>query len=466
MRLARVVAIWNRVQTMEAVLSIEDLARRTEQSVEQLRQWHACGLLGGTEQDQFASQDVERVRLIRLFLRKGIDLPTIVDWVRRGEMERHLAMLGTRAGGPTYSVAEAAQRLHLEVGLLRRVLEVIGLAEGPLADEDLEALRMCKTGLDIGFPAEAMVQFVRVFADAMRRVAETEAHLFYFYIRRTLQERGLPPAELTRAVALASDGVETIAEPALLYFHRMALRHAIEDTAIMELAEQAGILGPPELPGQLRAVIVFVDMTGFTALTEAMGDLKTAEVLDRFSALVRQAVGRWDGHVVKQIGDAFMLTFDDPADAVHCALEIERRTAAEPQFPSVRSGIHCGPVLYRDGDYVGANVNLASRVAAESERHQVLVTGAVRREVTALSDVEFVRLPKRRLKGLTEEIDLFEARASAGDRATRVVDPVCRMELGPGEVAARLALDGTERAFCSEECLRRFVATPERYATT
>jgi YHS domain-containing protein len=122
-------------------------------------------------------------------------------------------------------------------------------------------------------------------------------------------------------------------------------------------------------------------------------------------------------------------------------------------------------VLYRDGDYVGANVNLAARVAAEAERHQVVVTGAVRREVTALSDVEFVRLPRRRLKGLTEEIDLFEARASGHDRATRVVDPVCRMELGPGEVAARLALEGREQAFCSEECLRRFVASPERYGT-
>lgn len=448
---------------MEALLSIEDLARRTEESVERLRQWHARGLLGAPGDERFASEDVERVRLIRLFLRKGIDLPTIADWVARGEMERHLAMLGARASGTTHSIAEAARQLDLETDLLRRMLEVLGMAEGPLTDEDLEALRMGKAGLDTGFPEEAMIQFVRVFADAMRRVAETEAHLFSFYIRRTLQDRGLSPAEFTQALATASDRVDELAEPALLYFHRLALRHAIEDTAVMELAEQAGILGPPELPGQLRAVIVFVDMTGFTALTEAMGDLKTAEVLDRFSALVRQAVGRWDGHVVKQIGDAFMLSFDDPAAAVACALEIERRASAEPQFPSVRSGVHCGPVLYRDGDYVGANVNLASRVAAEAERHQVLVTGAIRREVSALSDVEFVRLPKRRLRGFTEEIDLFEARASSQDRATRVVDPVCRMELGPGEVAARLALEGREQAFCSEECLRRFVASPERY---
>jgi len=456
-------AIWNTLTRMEALLSIDDLARQTEQPIEELRQWQTLGLLGSREKDSFASHDVERVRLIRLFLRKGIDLATIVDWVQRGEMERHLAMLGPRAGGPRYSLAEAAERLDLEAGMLRRAIEVVGLAEGPLADEDLDALRMYKTGLDIGFPEEAMVQFLRVFADAMRRVAETEAHLFYFYIRRTLQDRGLSRNEFTQAVAAASAGVDTIAEPALLYFHRNALRDAIEDTAVMELAEQAGILGPPELPGQIRTVIVFVDMTGFTALTEAMGDLKTAEVLDRFSALVRQAVPRWGGHVVKQIGDAFMLTFGDPADAVSCALEIERRASAEPQFPSVRSGIHCGPVLYRDGDYVGANVNLASRVAAEAERHQVVLTGAVRREVTNLPDVEFNRLPKRRLKGLTEEIDLFEARVSTRDRATRLVDPVCRMELGPGEVAARLALDGREQAFCSEECLRRFVATPERY---
>ena len=48
----------------------------------------------------------------------------------------------------------------------------------------------------------------------------------------------------------------------------------------------------------------------------------------------------------------------------------------------------------------------------------------------------------------------------------RQVDPVCGMELGVGEVAARLSFKGRERVFCSQECLQRFVAEPERYRDT
>jgi len=108
-------------------------------------------------------------------------------------------------------------------------------------------------------------------------------------------------------------------------------------------------------------------------------------------------------------------------------------------------------------------VNIASRLAAEAERHQILVTSEVRREARDLPDVEFVRLAKRKLKGLSGSFELFAARAVGEPEAGRVVDPVCGTEMGPAEVAARLSLEGAERAFCSEDCLRKFVVAPEKY---
>ena len=72
-------------------------------------------------------------------------------------------------------------------------------------------------------------------------------------------------------------------------------------------------------------------------------------------------------------------------------------------------------------------------------------------------------LGKRPLKGVAEELELFEARVPRTDVAVRAVDPVCGMELAPEEVAARLSLGGVERLFCSETCLRQFMAAPQRY---
>jgi YHS domain-containing protein len=121
-------------------------------------------------------------------------------------------------------------------------------------------------------------------------------------------------------------------------------------------------------------------------------------------------------------------------------------------------------VLYREGDYLGATVNVAARLADIARRHQVLVTEAVRREVGDLPGVTFVPLGARPLKGLSGQVGLFEAAARTIEGVSeRSQDPVCGMELQREEVVARLSIDGTERSFCSDECLRRFVVAPERY---
>jgi len=253
-------------------------------------------------------------------------------------------------------------------------------------------------------------------------------------------------------------------EPTVLYFHRKGLARAVREDAVIHMQEDTGLTEAPQVPGQLTATIAFVDLSSFTPLTVAMGDEAAAQVLERFSEIVREASSRSEGRVVKQIGDAFMLVFPDPRSAVLCMVEIDRRTADEPSFPAVRGGAHSGPVLYREGDYLGTTVNVAARLVAEAERHQVLVTAAVRKEAGSLPGVEFVPLGTRRLKGLSDEVEVFAARGRLGEaRSERRVDPVCGMELAAGETAATLALEGREEAFCSQECLQRFVAAPERY---
>jgi adenylate cyclase len=195
-----------------------------------------------------------------------------------------------------------------------------------------------------------------------------------------------------------------------------------------------------------------------------VGDVAAARVLERFSEIVRIAAAASAGRVIKQIGDAFMLAFPEPRSAVACALEIKSHAGGEAQFPAVRGGVHWGTALYREGDYVGSNVNIASRLADVAGRHEVLVSGAVRAECAGMPGVEFVSAGHRTLKGVAEKIEVFEARKPLPEPTARLTDPVCGMELRPAEVAARLNLEREERSFCSESCLRKFVAAPERYS--
>ncbi|HZR83377.1 MAG TPA: adenylate/guanylate cyclase domain-containing protein [Candidatus Binatia bacterium] len=202
--------------------------------------------------------------------------------------------------------------------------------------------------------------------------------------------------------------------------------------------------------------IAFLDLASFTSMTESMGDAAAAEVVSRFSELVRDVVVSHHGRLVEQIGDAFMLVFPEAGAAVSCLLGIGERAAQEDRFPALRGGIHIGPVLYREGGYVGTNVNIASRIASEARRHQLLVSAEVRRDVS-LPGIDFVPLGKRALKGLSDELELFEARLRSDARGTRMTDPVCGMELTEIGVAARLSLEGRDVAFCSETCLRRYL---------
>jgi adenylate cyclase len=449
---------------MPEQLTIEVLARRTGETVEQLRQWQELGLTGEGTPVRFGAEDIERVRLLRLFLRRGIPLESVVAWVRSGRMTRYLELLAPNARGPARSLDEVASQLGLDTALARRLSDAVGLGPDSVNDEDLQVLRGLKLALDVGFPEPALLQLARVYIDGTERIAAAETHLFHFYIRRRLMAAGFLGEDLTVAMNAAGRTTTPLAEPALLYFHRRAWERTMREDAVLELAEQTGLIEAATIPGQMSAAVVFVDLSSFTPLAEAMGDVKAAEILEEFSRIVRDSVARGEGRVVKQIGDAFMLIFPDARSAVACALEIERRTAEVPQFPAARSGVHWGALLFRDGDYVGANVNIASRLVVEAERHQVLVSAAVRREAPELEGVEFVPLGRRRLKGIAEELELYEARPGAGAGGSKLIDPVCGMELDPANVAARLALGEDQQAFCSQECLRRFVAAPERYA--
>lgn len=449
-----------------AELSLEELAERTDESAERLDEWRRAGLLRAD--DRFGPEDGERVRLISFLLRGGFRLEAIVEaeHQRPGLLDESLRLAFPSGGFPLYTLASAAERTGQDEALVRRIWEAVGLNQhGDVAsDEDVEALAALGTALAAGLPEAALIEMVRVYADALRRVAEAEIRLFHFHVHERLRATGVPGEEVRRVTDAAADQLQDLIEPAILYFHSKGWARAVRDDLALHVAEEAGLSDVSEVPGTLAAAIVFADLARFTPLTEVMGDVVAADIVDRFSKIVRTAVGAWDGRIVKQIGDAYMLVFFEPTAAVACALEIEERVAAESQFLGLRSGAHWGPVLYREGDYVGATVNLASRIEGEADPHQLLVTAQLRKAAEGLPTVEFAPLGSRTLKGVSGAVEVFEARRTTETPRGKVVDPVCGMELASAEIAASVDVAGETRAFCSTECLQRFVAVPERYS--
>jgi adenylate cyclase len=447
-----------------ASVTRDELAAAVRVDPAHVERWHALGLTVGGP-DRFPFVDLERARLIRYAEHRGIDAADVALACQSEDLvTQFLELLANGEPRLGLPIGDAAAAVDLAPDVFQRIWVASGLSDQDDAyDEDITALRWIRTVLAAGLPEDALVQLIRVFADALGRVADAESRLFHYYVHEPLRAAGLEGEALTDATAAVSERLVGLAEPAILYFHRKAFERALRDDFVLHLKEATKPPGP-EL-GEMEVTIMFVDLSGFTPLTESMGDATAARLIERFSDLVRLTARRHQGKIVKQIGDEFMLVFDDPARAIACGIEIGDTIRSEPRFPGVTIGAHHGAVLYREGDYIGTNVNIAARVTALARRHQMLVTEPIANAAHNLAGHELVPIGAHSLKGISEEVELFEVRRTALG-VDRAIDPVCHMQLDPEDRVVTLDHDGTDVHFCSTTCADKFIASPERYEPT
>lgn len=156
--------------------------------------------------------------------------------------------------------------------------------------------------------------------------------------------------------------------------------------------------------------ILFTDLVGFTAYTDACGDVAAVELLDRQQAVVAKALDRCPGsRIVKELGDGLMLWFDDVRDALSVAADVLRSIAVARDtagFPlNVRMGLHVGDVVERGTDFVGHTVNIASRVCDLAGPGELVVSEQVVRSLTGTAGVGVFRpIGPVRVKGVSEPI--------------------------------------------------------------
>ena len=154
------------------------------------------------------------------------------------------------------------------------------------------------------------------------------------------------------------------------------------------------------------AAIVFTDLVGFTAYTDAHGDRAAVDVLDRQSDIVEGHLAGC-GRIVKELGDGLMLWFEDGSAGLEVARKVLASVAAaRDEFPlAVRMGMHVGDVIERSGDFVGQTVNIAARVADLAGPGELLVTEQVVRSLDAERYVGAFRpVGPTRVKGVTAPI--------------------------------------------------------------
>ncbi|MBA2768001.1 MAG: hypothetical protein H0U35_02500 [Sporichthyaceae bacterium] len=191
------------------------------------------------------------------------------------------------------------------------------------------------------------------------------------------------------------DGAMAEFDAALKTFERLGAR--LDEERVKEL------LGRLET----RRTFFFSDIVGSTKLLETLGNEKWKKLLARHDQLLRECIVEGGGEVIKQTGDGFFASFDQPKAAIQAAVAIQRALDAEVFAPDVRIGIHTGGAFVTDGDftdYGGQGVHIAARIGAAADTREILVSSET---IDGVEDAFPVSEPRvEALKGFEEPVSV------------------------------------------------------------
>ncbi len=169
---------------------------------------------------------------------------------------------------------------------------------------------------------------------------------------------------------------------------------------------------PGEQEGRRLAAIMFTDIVGFTASTQA-SEARAMALLETHNAILRPYFPEFNGREVKTIGDSFLVEFDSALDALRCAAEIQSRlhgyneAATEEGKIRLRIGIHLGDVIHKGGDVFGDAVNISSRIQPLAEPEGVCISRQVYDQVRNKFDLPLVSLGPKTLKNVEGQSEVF-----------------------------------------------------------
>jgi adenylate cyclase len=363
----------------------------------------------------FRAADVLKIRVALACEEGGLPMDGMARAIAAGHLSFAFAeswpFERSAARGPG-THAELAEAVGLSFEALQRIVEAFGFARPAPEDAVMEAERpvaaLAARAIALGLVDEAAaVRIGTVYLEALRRIAAMETEVYHAGVEMPLLASGLGERGTMELATQIGAEFTGLLDGALMATYRRQqelvwTEHQVEH--IEQALEDSGIALPPGRP----PAMCFLDLAGYTRLTEEGGDQAAAALAARLSDIVLRGPRRHRGEAVKWLGDGVMIRFRDPSGAVVSALDMVEDVPAAG-LPPAHIGVAAGPVIQQGGDYFGRTVNLAARIADHARGGQVLVSQPVA-ELTSVPGVRFDRMGPIELPGLSSPVQLFEAR--------------------------------------------------------
>jgi adenylate cyclase len=384
----------------ERVLSLREAADLVGVTPATLKRWAQTGVIPEhSDVNEWPPVAVSHARMVARLRERGHTL----EELRRAGQEGRLAYgfvetLIAPDGGGRISFEDAADEVGLEPALVERIWSTIGFAPRrpeSITPEDVRALRYVASVLEAGFPLVAFLQLLRVYGQALSRIADAETRLFHIYVHEPLMREGVPGLQMAEEMEGLARDLLPFASPLMDYLHQRFLSEFVERDVVghmeVELDESIDL-------GRVRVSIAFADLAGYTRFTEEAGEEEALTTVERFIDAVTETLPE-EARVIKTIGDEVMIVGPDAGALTDWSVGFQQLW---DERPTPRIGIHTGVALYRDGDYFGRDVNLAARVVARARGGEVLVSDSVMDEIRDDGHLQFENIGQVKLKGFDE----------------------------------------------------------------
>jgi class 3 adenylate cyclase len=353
------------------------------------------------------------VRMVKSLQEAGLALDEMASAVRSGALSFGFLQLPVfdRFAGLTSSTF---QTLSTETGipleLLTVIREAIGFAQ-PVADDlvredELPIVRVVREHVERGLQPAVIERWLRVYGDATRRMAETEADWWRTDVEQPLIDAGLGQGVVLDTAAEWGAMAAPLLDQALLAMYHAQEEHAWLGNIVANFEQAMELAGVRPKP-IVAPAICFLDLTGYTRLTEERGDAAAAKQAADLAHAVDRTSRQHGGKAVKWLGDGVMLYFKDARPVVVAALHM-LDSVVSAGLVRAHVGVHTGPVVFQEGDYFGRTVNVAARITDYARPGEVLVSEAAK-GVSQDAGIGFTEVGPVDLKGISEPVRLYSA---------------------------------------------------------
>ena len=296
-------------------------------------------------------------------------------------------------GRTEFTTVEVAGEAGVEPAQARRLWRALGFP--PVAGDarlftrsDIEILRAVRALIEWqSTDPSDLLQLTRVIGQSLARVADAQVTAVAQRLERLRTEATSGEAALAELVGR----IESLAPSLEQFLGYVWRRHLL--AALRQLSAKPSA-------ADRTLTIGFVDLVGFTAMSQMLNPEELAAMVDRFEAIAYEHIPERGGRVVKMIGDEAMFAVDDGAIAADIAVALLEAHARDANLPEVRIGLASGPTLAWEGDLFGPTVNLASRLVNFARPNTVLISEGLGEQLQDDPRFELRHLRPVKLQGI------------------------------------------------------------------